>query len=82
MKFKAYKNRFGGYGIAPSDATVLGDGIDIAACRDEKRANQLCELLNSRDELLAFAQRYLDSDATTPELDKLAKAALAKATKE
>jgi hypothetical protein len=45
---------------------------------DEIVAN--ARLISAAPELLAFARRYLDSDATTAECDALAKAAIAKAT--
>lgn len=59
MKVKYYRNRFGGYGITPADATVLGDGIDIAACRREQQAVEIVNIINSHDELVASCQELV-----------------------
>lgn len=56
MNVECYRNRFGGFGIVPTDSTMIGEAVDLACCRTEKQAEELVRKLNSHDALLAACQ--------------------------
>jgi hypothetical protein len=64
---------------------LISCAVHPNACAEETATHRQMVEANARliaaaPELLAFARRYLDSEATTAECDMLARAAIAKAT--